>query len=1151
MVVKLMIRRIVSILLSLLLFISFSFSYAYADDNTVINQSDENISTNVSSDTVADEVYNLPEKYFKDGDIIVPIDDVNKDRLDGEVIAYTPSYGKSTNTNQWGMEITVVNNIVKKVTKPDYVNPNNSTIPDNGLVISIHISNPEFNVLLNRVKEGDKVEVVLDNFNTTTFWKTKYDAFNPKTYEDNPAGYGVPGMRGNNQLIVYDSLYGSRTGTNEYGYEVIVNKDGKIISAGGNNSEIPTGGLVLSGHGSGAKWLKKYALIGSTVTIDKTNKEVIIKHTPMDYIDEAQYKIDMVENNLKDAKEQFKNIPYDDIQAIIDSAKSKLDNVKSYLSKGEYEEAENLLKSIDDDVNKAMYMSFESVKVESRAVWIRPKEKSLDEVIKNLDMLENMNINTIYLDVFWGGYTIYPTSSNYTVQNPIYDGFDVLDAYVKEAHKRGMEVYAWTENFLIGTSNLSDGGPIKAKEPSWLMVSRKGYNYLLDSNGIKYYFLNPVIPDAREFLIELYKELVSKYDVDGIQFDYMRYPNSYDYSNDFGYDDYTRNLFKQYAGVDPKYLNTSSDLWQLWNYFRMNIINSFAYSVISELRMVKPEIKIAADVWPNYDTAPSDIFQDSKDWTTKNYIDILNPMSYYTSVLLVTDDLKNTLNFASGHSVVIPAIGTSIGTDNVTLLKQIDAIRNNGGVGVGLFEFESLFKNGYDTALKDGVFSTPAVIPDKDPIYAVETVLGGTLSDIDGVYVKLGGMSQSEASTYKNLLSSIISAVKSPNAVGNLKSTLSEIDDVLQRVNNDKNLNTNVVVRITNDLTKCKIILSSLMADEEFKENHVIDELRVEIPSVDNKIGSVLPVKVKGIFDDNKLDFVYLDASQYEVVSDNPSVVGVSNGSLIINGTGKANIKITVKGNLNIAHGVDTKLSFTVDTNSANKKVSLLNGVLKAVNIGKHSVELSWSDGIVDYNAVGYIVKRDGVEIARVNNTSYEDITCEPGGSYSYEIEAFDSSGKIIDDSNEINVKTLSDNNSQFLTYLSGVEDVYGNIALYKVDEAKSIETIKNAKSDVVINFISNENTRLKEIIIPVSVINELKMDQRNLIINTGDLRITILNNLLNIDNENGNVAISILSKGNSNDLSNVSSMYDIKVTKDGQSVSIPMSVVLMTNSTK
>ncbi|WP_434578058.1 family 10 glycosylhydrolase [Thermoanaerobacterium thermosaccharolyticum] len=1153
MVVKLMIKRIVSILLSLLLFISFGFSYTYAVDNTVSNQSDQNISTNVSSDTVADEVYNLPEKYFKDGDIIVPIDDVNKDRLDGEAIAYTSSYGKSTNTNQWGMEITVVNNVVKKVTKPNYVNPNNSAVPDNGVVISIHISNPEFNVLLNRVKEGDKVEVVLDNFNTTTFWKTKYDAFDPKTYEDNPAGYGVPGMRGNNQLIIYDSLYGSRTGTNEYGYEVVINKDGEIVSAGGNNSEIPTGGLVLSGHGDAAKWLKKYALIGSTVAIDKINKEVIIKHMPMSYVDEAQYKIDMVENNLKDAKEQFKNIPYDDIQAIIDSAKGKLDNAKTCLNKGSYEEAENLLKSIDDDVNKAMYMSFESVKVESRAIWIRPKEKSLSEVEKNLDMLENMNINTIYLDVFWGGYTIYPTSNKYTAQNPIYNGFDVLDAYVKEAHKRGMEVYAWTENFLIGTSNLSDGGPIKAKEPNWLMISRKGYNYLVDSSGIKYYFLNPVIPDAREFLIELYKELAIKYDIDGIQFDYMRYPNSYDYSNDFGYDDYTRNLFKQYAGVDPKYLNVSSDMWQLWNYFRMNIINSFAYSVISELRMIKPEIKIAADVWPNYDTAPSDIFQDSKDWTIKNYLDILNPMSYYTSVLLVTDDLKNTLNFASGHSMVVPAIGTSIGTDSVTLLKQIDAIRNNGGVGVGLFEFESLFKNGYEDALKGGVFSTQAVAPDKDPIYAVETVLGGTLSDIDGVYVKLGGMSQSEASTYKNLLSSIISALKSPNAVGNLKATLNEIDDVLQRVNNDKNLNTNVVARITNDLTKCKMILSSIMAGEEFKENHVIDELRVEIPSNYNKIGSVLPVKVKGIFGDNKLDFVYLDTSQYEVVSDNPSVVGVSNGSLIINGTGKANIKITVKGNLNIAHGVDTKLSFTVDTNSADKKVSLLNGVLKAVNISNNSVELSWSDGGVDLNAAGYIVERNGEEIARVNNTSYKDMTCTPGESYTYKIEAFDTSGGILDTSNMISVTTKSNDSKNNYIYLSGTASAYGNIALYRVDEAKSLDVIKNAESDVVINFNSNENTRLKEIIIPVSVINELKMAQRNLVINTDDLKITILKDLLNIDNVNGYISIKITNKGTSqkiNNLTPISNIYDIEVTKNGQKVSIPMSVALVTNGT-
>jgi uncharacterized lipoprotein YddW (UPF0748 family) len=34
--------------------------------------------------------------------------------------------------------------------------------------------------------------------------------------------------------------------------------------------------------------------------------------------------------------------------------------------------------------------------------------------------------------------------------NPMYRGFDVMEAYIKEAHARGMEVHAWVEDFLVG-----------------------------------------------------------------------------------------------------------------------------------------------------------------------------------------------------------------------------------------------------------------------------------------------------------------------------------------------------------------------------------------------------------------------------------------------------------------------------------------------------------------------------------------------------------------------------------------------------------------------------------------------------------------------------------------------------------------------------
>jgi uncharacterized lipoprotein YddW (UPF0748 family) len=76
----------------------------------------------------------------------------------------------------------------------------------------------------------------------------------------------------------------------------------------------------------------------------------------------------------------------------------------------------------------------------------------------------------------------------------------------------------------------------------------------------------------------------------------MRYPESGDYSNDFSYDSYTRQLFKNYTGTDPISLTVGDELWQKWCEFRADIINSFAYRIFSEVKSLKPDIPVYACV---------------------------------------------------------------------------------------------------------------------------------------------------------------------------------------------------------------------------------------------------------------------------------------------------------------------------------------------------------------------------------------------------------------------------------------------------------------------------------------------------------------------------------------------------------------------------
>ena len=178
--------------------------------------------------------------------------------------------------------------------------------------------------------------------------------------------------------------------------------------------------------------------------------------------------------------------------------------LQNQLGRSNYQGMLDVVANIEADTDRAFYSNFESKKVENRAVWIRPKETSARQVALNLDELKKLNINTVYLETWWGGFTIFPTANPLTQQNPIYKGFDVLKAYLDEGHKRGMSIHCWVENFFIGDSGTENGGSVFAKKPEWLLTSRKGENFqYVEMYRINYYFANPALPEVRDFIMSI------------------------------------------------------------------------------------------------------------------------------------------------------------------------------------------------------------------------------------------------------------------------------------------------------------------------------------------------------------------------------------------------------------------------------------------------------------------------------------------------------------------------------------------------------------------------------------------------------------------------------------------------------------------------
>jgi ASC-1-like (ASCH) protein len=97
---------------------------------------------------------------------------------------------------------------------------------------------------------------------------------------------GMNKVRGEGDLIYYDSTYGSTTKTNEWGYEVVVDSNNKVIKAGGYDNKIPSGGFVLSGHNTSGevkkgKELEDNIKVGDYVYFNKQTLEITVSDQPI------------------------------------------------------------------------------------------------------------------------------------------------------------------------------------------------------------------------------------------------------------------------------------------------------------------------------------------------------------------------------------------------------------------------------------------------------------------------------------------------------------------------------------------------------------------------------------------------------------------------------------------------------------------------------------------------------------------------------------------------------------------------------------------------------------------------------------------------------------------------------------------------------
>jgi uncharacterized lipoprotein YddW (UPF0748 family) len=174
--------------------------------------------------------------------------------------------------------------------------------------------------------------------------------------------------------------------------------------------------------------------------------------------------------------------------------------------------------------------------------------------------------------------------------------------------------------------------------------------------------LDPAIPDVIGYTVRVVEDIVRKYDIKGIHYDFIRYPWSgfsgyyKRFLKDYGYNPVARMRFIEKYAIDPEDIpnRTPSTYRELFRDFRRDRINELVQKCSYAIKKIRPNIIISAAVIANAPVARKVYFQDWKEWIKRGYLDMVFPMSYsqymdeFIKYMNVSLDIRNKLPIYMG-----------------------------------------------------------------------------------------------------------------------------------------------------------------------------------------------------------------------------------------------------------------------------------------------------------------------------------------------------------------------------------------------------------------------------------------------------------------------------------------------------------------------
>ena len=300
--------------------------------------------------------------------------------------------------------------------------------------------------------------------------------------------------------------------------------------------------------------------------------------------------------------------------------------------------------------------------------------------------LHENGFNALFPNLCTGGAAWYPSKVLPAAAGAT-KGRDELAEAVKAAKQHGIELHVWRINWM--TEGIPADVLKQYEKDGRLMRNAKGQLVRDDpEDPLKMDWLCPSHPANRSLEKEAMLEVARKYDVAGLQFDYMRFP-----SRSYCFCDHCKEQFTRDTGLKPERwpddVMQGGKLGQQYEEWRWGLQTSLVREISQEAHRIKPEVKVSLAAWPDLEVARHGVLQDWPAWVKNGSLDFICFRDYAQEAGRVSALLAPDVDLIAGAIPIYAGLGAFQLKEARALISQIAASREAGADGFVAFAYAS------------------------------------------------------------------------------------------------------------------------------------------------------------------------------------------------------------------------------------------------------------------------------------------------------------------------------------------------------------------------------------------------------------------------------------------------------------------------------